>query len=186
MPLPLFVMNLQDEGIHRKAEESLAAALKEWRDQNPGGEVTLIGHSAGCGVILGSLRRSAAQLDVKEVILIAPSVSPVYDLAGALRQVKGCLHNFHSDEDSVWLGWRCSRFGSYDSIRSAAAGKIGFHLAELDESLCNKVVQHPWKSQWKDLGNEGGHWGALSRQFTLQVIAPLLNGDGVFSPAAQK
>jgi hypothetical protein len=192
MPLPLFVMNLQDQGIHRKAEESLAGALVDWRKRNPTGQITLIGHSAGCGVILGSLRRAEMQLDVKDVILIAPSVSPGYDLAGALRHVKGHLHNFHSDGDALWLGWRCSNFGGYDSVRTAAAGKIGFQLANLNGVLREKVIQHPWQSQHKALGNDGGHWGALSRDFASRMIAPLLHddrpllADQVFSPAAQK
>jgi pimeloyl-ACP methyl ester carboxylesterase len=174
--------------VHRKAEEALAKELADWRVRHPQGKLTLIGHSAGCGVILGSLRRIETPLNVQTVILIAPSVSPTYELTGALRQINGCLHNFHSDGDSVWLGWRCSRFGSYDSVRTAAAGKIGFHLAELDGALCNKVVQHPWAPPWKSLGNDGGHWGGLARNFTQQVIAPLLKDpiDQGFSPAAQK
>src|SRR3954452_8910694 len=57
MPLPLYMMNLQDPAIHEAAEKSLAIALEKWRARYPTGQLTLVGHSAGCGVILQSLRR---------------------------------------------------------------------------------------------------------------------------------
>src|SRR5882672_2180954 len=57
MPLPLYMLNLQDPKIHTEAEKALAKAIKSWRDRYPGGRLTLLGHSAGCGVILGSLSR---------------------------------------------------------------------------------------------------------------------------------
>src|SRR5882672_5053994 len=56
LPLPLYMMNLQDPRVHSLAEKSFAKALEKWRSRYPSGEITLVGHSAGCGVILQSLR----------------------------------------------------------------------------------------------------------------------------------
>src|SRR4051812_25482928 len=112
LPLPLYMLNLQDAGIHEKAEKSLAKAIKSWRDRYPAGHLTLLGHSAGCGVILGSLRRLEKPADVENVVLLAPSVSPDYEIGPALRQVAGTVHVFYSEDDRVWLGWRTGTFGT--------------------------------------------------------------------------
>ena len=97
LPLPLYMLNLQDEKIHAKAEKALAKAIKSWRDRYPSGRLTLLGHSAGCGVILGSLSRIDKTVGVENVVLLAPSISPNYPISPALRQIAGRLHLFFSD-----------------------------------------------------------------------------------------
>ena len=173
-PLPLYMLNLQDEKIHSKAEKSLAKAIKSWRDRYPSGHLTLLGHSAGCGVILGSLSRIDKTVGVENVVLLAPSISPNYPINPALRQIAGKLHLFFSDADTLWLGWRTSRFGTYDSVHSEAAGKIGLDVDRLDPAVRCKIVQHGYESEFAELGNGGGHFGSLGRNFDQKVIAPLL------------
>lgn len=174
LPLPLYMLNLQDEKIHTRAEEALARAIKSWRDRYPSGRLTLLGHSAGCGVILGGLRRMERPVEVENVVLLAPSVSPDYQITPALRQIAGSLHVFYSVNDTLWLGWRTGTFGTYDSVRSAAAGKVGFNAERIDANLRAKLVQHAYEPQFAELGNEGGHFGSLGKDFDEKVIAPLL------------
>jgi len=174
LPLPLYMLNLQDEGVHSKAEMRLAKAIKSWRDRYPGGHLTLLGHSAGCGVILGSLKRIEKQVDVENVVLLAPSVSPDYEIRPALRQIGGALHVFYSADDRLWLGWRTGTFGTYDSVRGAAAGKVGFNADGLEADLRMKLVQHSYEPQFAELGNGGGHFGSLGKKFDDRVIAPLV------------
>ena len=174
MPLPLYMLNLQDQKIHSKAEKSLAKAIKSWRDRYPSGHLALVGHSAGCGVILGSLSRIDKTVSVENVVLLAPSISPNYPISPALRQIAGRLHLFFSDADTLWLGWRTQTFGTYDSIHSEAAGKIGLNLDHLDPAMRQKVVQHSYEPQFADLGNGGGHFGGLGRKFDERVVAPLI------------
>ena len=174
LPLPLYMLNLQDKRIHSKAEEALAKALKSWRDRYPSGRLTLLGHSAGCGVILGSLSRMDRPVDVENVVLLAPSVSPDYQISPALRQIAGTLHIFYSDSDRLWLGWRTSTFGTYDSVRTEAAGKVGLNVDHLHADLREKVVQHAYEPEFAELGHGGGHFGSLGRRFDDKVIAPLL------------
>jgi pimeloyl-ACP methyl ester carboxylesterase len=175
LPLPLYMLNLQDAKIHSKAEKALAKAIKSWRDRYPSGHLTLLGHSAGCGVILGSLSRMEKRVDVENVVLLAPSISPNYQISPALRQIAGTLHVFFSDGDRLWLGWRTSTFGTYDSIRTEAAGKIGLNVDHLTPNLREKVVQHSYEPEFAELGNGGGHFGSLVRRFDDKVIAPLLS-----------
>jgi pimeloyl-ACP methyl ester carboxylesterase len=173
-PLPLFVLNLQDRGIHEKAEDRLARRIAEFRQQHPDGRLALVAHSAGCGVTLGALARLAEGVSVDQAILLAPSVSPAYDLAPALRRLSGKLHVFHSPHDTFHLRWRTASFGTYDNVKTAAAGLSGFTLDSLDASLRSRVVQHPYRPEWKESGHDGEHWGPVASGFAAQVIAPLL------------
>ena len=174
LPLPLYMLNLQDPGIHSKAEKALARALKSWRDRYPSGHLALVGHSAGCGVILGSLSRIDKQVDVDNVVLLAPSIAPTYAISPGLRQITGKLHLFFSDANTLWLGWRTRTFGTYDSVHTEAAGKLGLNLDHLDSAMRRKVVQHGYQPQFVELGNGGGHWGSLDRRFDDKVVAPLI------------
>jgi len=169
-PGPLFVMNFQDEGIHRGAEEKLAKLMTDWRAAHSGGRIDVIAHSAGCGVTLGALRRAGTPA-ARTVVLLNPSVSPGYPIGEAAANVTGVMHVFHSDRDTFFLAWRTSTFGTYDNVKTKAAGNVGFEVAE---SLKGKVVQHAREESWAEEGNDGSHFGTLAEEFAEQTIAPVL------------
>ena len=79
------------------------------------------------------------------------------------------LDVFHSDRDTVFLSWRTGNFGTYDNVKTRAAGNCGFVLDDLSPALRDKVAQHAYQPEWKDLGNDGGHFGATSRAFAKQI-----------------
>ena len=174
-PACLFMLNLQDRGIHAAAEKKLAAQMEQWRAAHPAGRMSLIAHSAGCGVALGALGRSGNEVKVDTLILLAPSVSPAYDLSPAVCHISGQLHVFHSDRDTLWLKWRTGTFGTYDNVRTTAAGNVGFTPESLPAELRGKVVQHAYDLQWQEWGNDGGHFGGLAKEFAARVLAPLWN-----------
>jgi hypothetical protein len=113
--------------------------------------------------------------------MLAPSVSPQYDLEPALRNLGGEAHVFHSDRDTLFLSWRTSKFGTYDNVKTKAAGNVGFDLSKLLPELWRRVVQHSYDPAWRELGNDGTHDGPLSRAFVARVITPLLSA----TPASQ-
>ena len=165
---PIFLLNFSSESIHNDAETKLAKELQAWRDAHPDGKIELIGHSAGCGVILGSLPRFSGR--VESAILLAPSVSPSYDLKPALEKLDQPLQVFHSDRDTTFLSWRTSTFGTYDRIKTKAAGNMGFS----GDFPADRVIQHPYDTHWSNLGNDGGHFGSLSGKFAEQILNPLI------------
>jgi pimeloyl-ACP methyl ester carboxylesterase len=177
-PPPLFAMNLQTQSIHAAAEEELAKIIADWLDSHPAGSLILIGHSAGCGMLLGALGRLPPEAMVESVVLLAPSVSPGYELSPALVHVRQRMHVVYSDRDTFWLAWRTGTFGTYDNVRTPAAGNSGFaNVERLPPDLRVRLVQHPYGPAWNSLGNDGGHFGALSNRFAADVIAPMIE-DG--------
>jgi hypothetical protein len=101
-------------------------------------------------------------------------VSPDYDLAPALSSISGTAHAFVSERDSVFLKWRTGNFGTYDRVKTPAAGSVGFNLMHLPPELRQKVIEHKYDPHWESLGNDGGHFGPLSERFARQVLTPKL------------
>lgn len=163
-PKFFFLANFSDQRIHDQAEEQLARYL----EQLPSGvnRIDLIGHSAGCGVILGAVARSTRRVDT--LILLAPSVSPGYDLKLALNNVKGRIYSFYSEKDVTFLKWRTGHFGTYDRVKTPAAGYQGFETTEAG------LVQFPYDPDWSRLGHDGSHFGPVSGGFIKQMVVPLL------------
>jgi pimeloyl-ACP methyl ester carboxylesterase len=170
-PSFLFFLNFQTTSIHHSAEAALAARIEQLANDHPGAAIDLIGHSAGCGVILGALPRLPLNLHVRTVLLLAPSVSPTYDLTPSLPHVSGHLHVFYSNYDKLFLYWRTGTFGTYDNVRIRAAGNCGFSGPSAASPI---VIQHPYDPTWKPLGNDASHTGTLAEPFAKSILAPLL------------
>ena len=160
LPKPLFVGNFSGRGVHDAAEADLAKKIDA-----TAGPLDLIGHSAGCGVILGALAKS--HRDVGRVVLIAPSVSPGYDVRPALAR-SNVVHVFYSDRDTFFLKWRCGTFGTYDAVKTPAAGYGGFTATDPN------LVQHAYDPAWASLGNNGGHAGGTAGGFVRKIVVPIL------------
>src|SRR5205814_4294428 len=115
-------------------------------------------------------------LNVEHVVLLAPSVSPGYNLMPSLRHVNVQLHLFYSNQDIVFLKWRTGTFGTYDNIKTPAAGHLGFSPnPPLPADLAGKLVQHNYDPKWGELGDDGGHLGPIAHDFVREIVAPLLH-----------
>jgi len=169
-PKAAFFANFSDAGIHDKAEQKLADRLAALPAAVT--RIDLVGHSAGCGVVLGGAAKS--NRTVASIVLLAPSVSPTYDLRPALERMRGSINVFYSDQDVTFLKWRTSHFGTYDRIKTPAAGHLGFETKSLDEASQWRVRQTAYDPAWKTLGNDGDHFGPVAEAFVRDVVLPLL------------
>jgi pimeloyl-ACP methyl ester carboxylesterase len=173
--MPLFFITISDKGIHDRTEQRLLARVTAWRTEHPGSRIVLIGHSAGAGVVLGMLARMEPnQAPIGPVILLAPAVSPKYDLTSALRRVT-VMHVFFSQDDGFWQGFGPTVFGGYDGFHGNGAGRLGFVISTFNKDEQSKLVQHPFDPRWNKLGNHGGHFDSLSPDFVQQVLKPLID-----------
>ena len=88
-PLPLFSLNFNNQSIHEDAERKLAVrSTLRLHSTDPDRRIDIVAHSAGCGVTLGALAQINSNDAVGDIILLAPSVSPAYDLAPAVSNMR--------------------------------------------------------------------------------------------------
>jgi hypothetical protein len=159
--------------------QALATLVRQFLDGRPEASVFLVAKSGGCGVVVKALE----QLDenaVERAILLAPALSPGYDLSAALAAVRRELVVFWSPLDLVVLGAGTRIFGTADRVRSVAAGLVGFRTPRpagpASEGAYNRLRQVRWAPRMAAAGNLGGHLGPDSPIFLRKYVLPLLRG----------
>jgi hypothetical protein len=147
-----------------------------YRQTCPQAHISLVGHSAGCAVVLAATE-TLPPGTVDRVVLLAPSVCASYDLRCALRNVNETIDVFTSTEDRLVLGWGVTIVGSSDRTCRTAAGLEGFKpvvVCPEDAALYGKMRQHPWEPWMRPLGHDGGHDGCIGTPFLAAQVVPLL------------
>lgn len=154
----------------------LAAEVAAYRRAHPERRVSLVGHSAGCAVVLAAAERSAPGV-IDRVVLLAPSVGASYDLRPALRASGGGIDVFYSGEDRLILGLCMYIVGTADRRGAPAAGRCGFApvgATAADAALYAKLRQHAWAPGQASAGHGGGHYGSNRPGFLRARVLPLL------------
>ncbi|MGA2498890.1 MAG: hypothetical protein ABSH20_14200 [Tepidisphaeraceae bacterium] len=155
----------------RKISESLAERIRKIPDQR----IIVCSHSGGCGLAVWTLESLPDELQIDSLVMIAPALSPQYDLTRALRHVRGKLYVFSSPADII-VGAGTKVFGTIDGVKTEAAGLHGFECpAGADKNQYAKLVPLPYRSEWFALyGNAGTHICPMRTAFARGFIAPLL------------
>jgi len=142
---------------------------------DPTSPIDMTAHSGGCGLAVWALEKLPPGVNVRTLLLIAPALSPTYDLTAALHHVDGKVYVFSSTLDTVVLGTGTRLFGTIDGVSTAAAGFGGFvKPASGDAAIYQKIVPCPYQHAWAKYNDFGDHIGAMSRAFGRAVLAPLL------------
>lgn len=166
----------QIDGKHAKAQGGrLAAAIRARKEREPERRTVLVGHSAGCAVVLAA--GDALPPDsIDRMVLLAPSVSTGYDLRPSLSAAEEGLDVFCSRKDWVALGFVVRVVGTTDTGSGTAAGRFGFHPrgeGALDPSAGAKLRQHFWSAEQAWTGHNGRHHGMHSPAFVHAYLFPL-------------
>jgi pimeloyl-ACP methyl ester carboxylesterase len=161
---------------HNHIEATLAAAqVAAHFRAHPDSRIILTSHSGGGAIAIWTLEQLPADVHVASVLLLAPAISPDYDLTKALRHVDGKLSLFSSTGDELILGIGCRLCGTMDGKMTDAAGRVGFTRPATGDPLeYAKLEQHPYEKQWDWLGNYGDHIGPMSRPFAAKILTPLV------------
>lgn len=160
---------------NRERAQALADKIQERRRQEPEGRIILSGHSGGSGIAIWALERLPDDVLVDAVLLLAPALSPTFDLSDALRHVKGNIYAFTSPNDAIVLGLGTRLFRTIDGKKVEAAGRVGFTRPESGDLLLYKrLVPMPYDKAWMKLGNIGDHIGVMSKKFAAKMLAPLV------------
>jgi hypothetical protein len=141
---------------------------------DPGRPIYVIAHSGGAGILAWALEQLPAEVVIEQAVLLAPAVSPNYDLTRSLGHIRGNLYSFTSENDPV-LGAGTRTMGTIDRVQIEAAGLRGFVRPEgADPTAYKRLIPMPWREEWRPLGHDGDHIGPLEPEFGRQVVAPLL------------
>ncbi len=171
-----YVTDHVDHGNHLAQGRLLAAHVVAYRRAFSGHRVYLVGHSAGCAVILAAAEALPTD-SLDRILLLAPSVCVSYDLRPALRTARRGIDAFHSSEDNLVLGLCMRLIGTAEGGCYSAAGQRGFTpvlACPGDATLYTKLRQHPWDPAVAWSGNDGGHYGSNQAAFLRAYVLPLL------------
>ncbi len=120
-----WLADLTDVGNRDAKARSIAEMIKRFKTAQPDQPVFVVAKSGGSGVVVKALEL-LDQDAVERVILLAPALSPSYDLTRALGAVRGEMVVFWSPLDVFILGLGTRVFGTIDRVRTAGAGLVGF------------------------------------------------------------
>ena len=157
----------------------VAARVAEFRATRPGEPVFLVGKSGGGGLVVRALERIGVEA-VERAVLLAPALSPRYDLSQALKAVRREMVVFTSPLDLIILGAGTRVFGTIDRVRTAGAGLVGFEDpdARSERALAYaKLRQVRWRPSMVGVCHLGGHFGTDSPRFLRRYVLPLLVDD---------
>lgn len=190
---------------NREQARQLASMLVDRRRHHPAEPIVVTAHSGGAGVAAWALEALPAGVTIDRLVLVAPALSPGYDLSPALARVSGRAIALFSPLDAMVLGTGTRVFGTIDRVNADAAGRVGFltpgddraapttrrrdrattrpttQPTFADPAQYAKLVQVPYDPAWASLGNRGSHNGAMRREFVRRVVAPML-----LAPAASE
>lgn len=163
------LMDQVDAKHARSQGARLADAIRERANAEPGRRVILVGHSAGCAVVLAA-GDCLPPGSVDRIVLLAPSVSTGYDLRPSLAAAREGIDVFCSKKDWVALGFATRVVGTVDKRWAAAAGRRGFKFWAED----NELRQHFWSTEVSWTGHTGGHHGMHAPAFLETYVFPLI------------
>ena len=148
--------------------------------------VSLLGHSAGCAVVLAAAEDLPAGT-LQRIILMAPSVPAKYDLRPALRSVRAGMDAFSSPKDNLYLRVGMVVTNILRPNECTAAGCTGFSPdveTTEDGALYAKLTQYPWEPRLTWTGHYGGHFGCYQQTFLRVFVLPLLISPTIPGTAA--
>jgi hypothetical protein len=149
---------------------------------DPADPIYVTCHSGGAGVAAWAIERLPPDVSIAGWLMMAPALSPTFDLTPALRHVRGKLDVFISDGDGV-LGVGTRMFGTIDGVKTDAAGRVGFAMPPgADPAEYAKIVTHPYDPAWLRFGDTGDHIGAMRWRFAAAILAPILRDQLTGAP----
>jgi pimeloyl-ACP methyl ester carboxylesterase len=173
------IVALQSYARNHAEAQTIADLIKAHAAADPGSPIYLTAHSGGCAMAVWALEDLPPDIKVRTLLIMAPALSPRYDLTKALRHVETNAYTFTSTLDAVVLSTGTTLFGTMDGVQTPAAGFGGFiQPPSADPEVYRKLIQRPYDPAWVKYGDFGDHIGAMNRPFGQAILAPLIvNAD---------
>ena len=156
--------------------QRLAEYILACRRTAPERPVFLLGHSAGCGLVLCAAEQLPPQT-LEGIVLLAPAVSSEHDLRPVLASVCRSVDVYISHRDWFCLSIGTLLAGTTDRCFTfSPAGRVGFRpilTCAADVLLYGKLRQFLWDPCLRWTGNKGGHYGAHQPGFLRHFVLPV-------------
>ena len=127
------LLNQIDKVGARFEAMAVAQRIVDYQGRHPGKPVHIVGHSGG-GAIAVFVAESVSDLPGGEplegLVLISPSISPIYDLQKALNACNQGIMNCYNPDDTMLLGVGTTVMGNIDGVPGEGAGLNGFDVVE--------------------------------------------------------
>jgi pimeloyl-ACP methyl ester carboxylesterase len=178
----LLLDNLMNSARNSRQADRLAGRVLQYQHACPDRPVHLVAHSGGAGLAVLALERLDEQRPIAAAILMAPALSPRYNLAPALRRTARGIYNLYSPHDNFYLAAGTAAFGTIDRKHTRAAGKVGFAMPEglsaADADVYRtKLHQEAWRWEMLADGHAGGHLGWADRRFVKNWVARIVRSE---------
>ncbi|HBN76354.1 MAG TPA: hypothetical protein DD473_11155 [Planctomycetaceae bacterium] len=173
------MFNLWMPNRNARLAASIAEKICDYQDLYPGRDVTLVGHSGGGAMIPKILEALPNGREITRAVMIAPAISPRYDLSCALQAISDRIYHVRSPLDLYFLGFGTMAVGTLDRKHCPSAGNRGFRLPEETETekhqlYSDKFHQIDYSIKMLKDWHYGGHLSCMNRVFVEKHIAPLL------------
>lgn len=145
--------------------ERLAERLSAHAAAHPGSPVHIVAYSSGGFIALEALRLLPENVCIERLTMLAPTVSPGYDLSSAGRRCREmvCVSSWG---DFLINGLGAVVFGTNDRRHTWAAGMVGFAAVPEGRAL----RQIPWRPSWARRLWLGGHFTVSSTPMLMYVL----------------
>lgn len=147
--------------------ERLGGIVNEQLDRYPNAPVNLIGLSAGSGVAIWAAEAVKPPHKLRNVVLLASSLSSTYDARKALANISGHIIVFHCPSDPV-LDGPARVLGSIDGKFDDCAGLVGLRGPGVETGRIKNI---PWNSRFAALGWTGSHTDCTSEPFVRVEVS---------------
>ncbi len=180
-----FITNLSAYDRNRRQARKLADRIRRYSEAYPDNPVHLIGHSGGGGIAVMTLEALPPESNIVDmVILLAPALSPRYNLVTALRRTRRGVMSFYSKYDVSLLTVGTTVFGPIDREHGPAAGAVGFRvppgLSRAERTLYDmRLKQIRWTPRLRRYGASGTHLGWAGRKFAREYLARFVNENEI-------
>lgn len=180
-PVPgLMLVDLMWRSRNQRSASLLADKLLALHRDQPEAKLHIVAYSGGTAVAVFALELLKGRVPIETFVLLAPAISPTYNLGPALRCVQRA-YVMMSCMDTWLLGAATRIFGTMDRRRVRSAGLIGFQmpagLSPEDRQAYKRIRLVEWCEDFRRYGHRGGHTGWTQVPFLRQHLRGLLAGQ---------
>ncbi len=157
----------------------LAGCIDDYLRRHPGREVNIIGLSAGAGVALRAVEHMTPPHKINNMVLLAASVSSQYDVKPVLKNMRGKIYIYYSQNDAMLAG-PVRVFGAFGGkLGDEPAGLCGLHAV----GSRDRVVNIAWRPRFERYGWYGSHTSCTSEAFVRHVLSAHIITESTRGPA---